>query len=155
MSAPVGFTLVEVLVSIVLLSIGALAAVQIQRYSTMANQSALNREVAGALARQLLESVERVPFPDPPDGGTFAGCLDDTGASYVSPCAALSPANPLSPQGGNDPTRGFFFRTWQVTQSASGDPNEPQFATVHVRVSWNQAGRNERVEIASVKGWVR
>ena len=154
-----GFTLIEVLVAIVILTVGALAAIKIQRDSTMANQSALNREVAGALARQLLERIERVPFPDPPGGGTYANCLADTLGAYVVPCAALSPGNPLDPQGQNAPTNGFFNRTWQVTLNPSATPSPnaaaQNYATVRVRVSWRQFDRTEQVEIVSVKGWSR
>ena len=93
-----GFSLIEVLVAILLLAIGALAAVMLQRRSTIANQASSSREVAGALARQLLERIERVPFPA--TSGTYAGCLDDTAGAFVAPCAAVSPeANPLNRQG--------------------------------------------------------
>lgn len=149
-----GFSLIEVLVSIVILAIGAFAAVQIQRTSTMSNQAALNREVASALARQLLETLERVPYPDPPGGGTFANCLNDTTGAFVNPCAAVTPPNPLTPQGLNA-AGGFFFRTWEVDRNTWADANDQQRVTVRVRVSWNQSGRNERVEIATVKGWLR
>ena len=155
-----GFSLIEVLVAVLLLAIGALAAVTIQRSSAKANQASSNREIAGALARQLLERVERMPYPI--SGGTYNGCLNDTGTSYVDPCAAVSPeGNPLSKDGTNDPIRGIFTRRWRVTLNPSPTPSggaaahQQNYATVRVRVSWNQAGENERVEIATVKGWTR
>jgi type IV pilus modification protein PilV len=148
-----GLSLIEVLVAILLIAVGGLTAASVQRQSTMSNQTARNREIASALARQLLERLERVPYPIDA-GTTYAGCLNDTGANYVAPCAALSPNNPLTPQGLNA-ANGYFQRTWRVTQNTWDDAHDQQRATVRVRVTWQQSNRTERVEIATVKGWTR
>lgn len=84
----VGFSLVEVLVSIVVLSIGLLAMVGLQAYALQANREARLQSSAVALARDLAELVRG----NRPASGGGNPYLVDT----KSPLAATAPAYCLS-----------------------------------------------------------
>lgn len=139
-----GFGLIEVLVAVLLFAVGGLAVAQLQLASTRANQAAANRQAATNLARQLLESVESAAY-------AHAG-LAATGG-FVAPPAAFSPANPLSASGEASGTGRIFTREWRIEVTGGATPSTENFKTILVRVSWNQAGTPERVEMRTIKGW--
>lgn len=142
-----GFSLIEVLIAVLIFAIGGLAAAQLQLSSTRSNQGAANGQIATNLARQLLEAVEAAAY-------THAG-LAATGGSFVNPNAAFSPSNPLNAQG-EAPVGGpgrFFTRQWRIDVTGGTLPSTANFKTIRVRVTWNQAGQNQQIELQSIKGW--
>jgi type IV pilus modification protein PilV len=141
-----GFGLIEVLVAVLLFSIGGLAVAQLQWSATRANQAAVTRQIATNLARQLLESVEAASYG-------AAGLAATGGGGFVSPPAAFSPANPLNASGEASGTARIFTREWRIEATGGTSPSTENFKTIRVRVSWNQAGRPEQIEMRTIKGW--
>lgn len=147
-----GFSLVELLVAVTLLVVGALAAVVMQRAGLKTNNDTHSAQAAIGLARQLLEAVDRVPY-SPPNGTPFVNCLNTTGTSYVNPCTALSPANPLTALGVNAAS-GAFTRTWRITEpNGTADATKANNKEIRVRVRWFEGGQTRRVELTALKGW--
>jgi Tfp pilus assembly protein PilV len=151
-NGPSGISIIEVLVSVSLIAVGALAAIVVQRASTKENQRSYSREVAASLARQLLESVESLSYE--PTTGTFANCLNATASAttFVDSCAALSPSNPLNAQG-QTVAAGGYTRQWSIV--ANGSPANmatPVFKTIRVRLQWNDRGQTQQLVIATNKG---
>jgi Tfp pilus assembly protein PilV len=147
-----GISILEVLVSVVLIAVGALAAIVIQRTSIKENQRTYSREVAASLARQLLESVESLSYE--PTAGTFANCLNATASSttFVNPCAALGPANPLNAQG-QTVAAGGYTRQWSIVNNGSpANVSTAVFKTIRVRVQWNDRGQTQQLIVATNKG---
>jgi hypothetical protein len=108
--------------------------------------------VAASLARQLLESVESLSYE--PTAGTFANCLNTTASSttFVNPCAALGPANPLNAQGQNV-AAGGYTRQWSIVNNGSpADVSTAIFKTIRVRVQWNDRGQTQQLIVATNKG---
>lgn len=147
-----GVSIIEVLVAVVLIAVGALAAIVMLRTSVKENQRTYSREVAASLARQLLESVDSLSYQ--PTAGTFANCLNATASSstYVNPCAALSPSNPLNAQG-QTVAAGGYTRQWSIVNNGSPtNVSTPVFKTIRVRVRWNDRGQTQQVVVATNKG---
>lgn len=140
-----GFSLIEVVVSILILAVGALAAATMQLTSTKANQAANNRQIAANLARQLLEAAEARSY--------IHADLAATGG-FVDPPAALNGgSNPLSAQGVGSGTGRSFTRTWRIQNTGGTTPTTINFKTITVRVAWNQAGTPQQMELTTIKGW--
>lgn len=141
-----GFGLIEILVAVLLFTVGGLAVAQLQLSSTRANQASANRQAATNLARQLLESVESAAY-------THAGLAATGGGGFVAPPAAFSPANPLNASGEATGAGRIFTREWRIEVTGGATPTTENLKTILVRVSWNQAGTPERVEMRTIKGW--
>jgi Tfp pilus assembly protein PilV len=147
-----GSSIVEALVGVVLIAVGALAAIVMQRTSVKEDQRTYSRQVAASLARKLLESVESLSYE--PTSGTFANCLNATASAttFVDPCLALSVANPLNAQG-QTLAAGGFTRQWSIVNNGSpSDATAATFKTIRVRVQWNDRGQTQQLTIASNKG---
>jgi len=147
-----GISIIEVLVGTVLIAVGALAAIGVQRASVKENQESYSRAVAASLARQLLEAVDGMSYE--PTAGTFANCLNTTASAttFVNPCAALSPANPLNAQGETVAASGYT-RQWSIVDNGSpANATTAVFKTIRVRVSWNDRGQIRQLILATNKG---
>lgn len=136
-----GFSLVELLAAVALLSVGALSVVTMQRTSVKQNLFAGSAQTAVALGAQLLESARTVAYKDTR--------LDAT-SGFVNPPSSLSPANPLDASG-ETVARGYT-RTWQITDSPTvGGSAAANTKKIEVRVAWSQAGRAEEVVLTTLK----
>jgi Tfp pilus assembly protein PilV len=147
-----GSSIIEVLVGVVLIAVGALAAILVQRTSVKENQRTYSRETAASLARKLLESVESLSYE--PSSGTFANCLDVTASAttFVDPCSALSAANPLNAQG-QTVAAGGYTRQWSiVTNGSPANATAATFKTIRARVQWNNRGQTQQLIVATNKG---
>jgi type IV pilus modification protein PilV len=131
---PAGFSLVEVLVAVVLLSVGALAAVTVQRTTVRTDQSAFTREVAASLAGQLLEATKNLEYDD--------ARIADTGGAWVAPHASLLAAAPS-----------FYTRDWTIDNEEAANPANVVRKTIRARIRWNQSGRNQEIVVSTVKAW--
>ena len=147
-----GISIVEVLAAVVLISVGALAALVVQRASVKENQRTYSREAASSLARRLLESVESLSYE--PTSGTFANCLNGTASAttFVTPCSAVSPSNPLNAQG-QTLAAGGYTRQWSIVNTGSAsNATTAIFKTIRVRVQWNDRGQTQQLLVATNKG---
>ncbi|MEX2517401.1 MAG: prepilin-type N-terminal cleavage/methylation domain-containing protein [Gammaproteobacteria bacterium] len=85
----IGFTLVELIVVLVVLGVGASSFVVLINQATKASVDPLIRVQANAVAQSYLEEILLQPFCDDP-GGDCSGCVS-------SPCAACSTATGSRP----------------------------------------------------------
>jgi len=92
-----GFSLIEVLVSIVVLSFGLLGMVGMQAASLQSNREARTQSSAVTMARELAESIRGnkaegiKPSPDNPYLGSFNAPISATTPSYCLNVAAATP----------------------------------------------------------------
>jgi type II secretory pathway pseudopilin PulG len=140
-----GVTLIEILVALFLITVSGFAAIVVQRTGVRENQRTYSREVAAALARQLLETVDGLTYTD--------ACLTATGGAttYVNPCVALSPANPLNAQG-QTIVSGGYTRDWSIVDTGGGTKATANRKTIRVRLRWTDRDA-EQLIITSIKGW--
>ena len=131
---PGGFSLVEVLVASLLLTIGALAAVTMQRTAVKGDQSAFSKELAVSLAGQLLEATKNLAYKD--------DRLDDTAGAWAAPDASLVATAPS-----------HFTRDWMISDEAPFLVSNDLRKTIRARVRWNQAGGSQELILSTVKAW--
>jgi type II secretory pathway pseudopilin PulG len=131
-------SLIELLVAVVLLAVGALAAATMQRTAIKANQASATRQSAASLGRQLLEMATMTPYNNPSLAPT-------TPNTWVAP--ALGPSGSLDAQGLNTGSARIFERTWQITNDAP----LANLKTVRVRVRWNERGQNQQLIMSTLK----
>jgi Tfp pilus assembly protein PilV len=147
-----GSSIIEALVGVVLIAVGALGAIVMQRASVKEDQRTYSRQIAASLARELLESVESLSYE--PTSGTFANCLNATASAttFVDPCSALSPANPLNARG-QAIAAGGYTRQWSILNNGSpSNATAATFKTIRVRVQWDDRGQTQQLTIAANKG---
>ena len=122
-----GFSIVELLVAVVLIVIGCLAALTMQRAAVKQNNLTDARETAAWLARQLVEKARITRYTD-------ASLATTTG--FQNPPTAISPANPLNALGQNA-ANGMFTRRWQIDSPATN------IKRITVQITWNETGQND------------
>jgi len=111
----------------VLLSIGSLAAVTMQRAAVKKNDLTDTRQTAAWLARQLIEKAHVLRYADPSLATT---------SGFVQPPSAVSPANNLNALGQNS-SSGFYVRKWQIDSPATN------VKRIQVQITWNQTGQTD------------
>jgi Tfp pilus assembly protein PilV len=147
-----GISILETLVAVLVISIGALGALVVQRTGVKENQRTYSREVAASLASQLLEETDSLSYE--PTTGTYANCLNATASAnaFVNPCAALSAANPLNAQG-QSVAAGGYTRQWSIQNTGTGVPTTANYKTIRVRVQWNDRGQTQELIVTANKAW--
>ena len=116
-----GFTMVELLIAMAILSIGMLAAVSMQ-FSTARNNTSGNVFTqANMLAMSQLEILKNLDL------------------SQLIPGAYNDPA----PIDENGQPGGIYSRSWTITDIGTGA------RALTVIVQWNRKGRTDRVEVSS------
>ena len=118
-----GFTLIEVMIAIVLLSAAGLAAASAVIAVVKENDFSKRLAVATMLAQSQLDGLKNLLYTD---ASLTAGDHAD-------------PGNPLTVPGG-----GSYTRTWNVTDFAA----PVEMKTVAVRVQW-QSGRTRRAAVVT------
>jgi type IV pilus assembly protein PilV len=145
-----GSSLLEVLISVLLMSFGMLALAGMQAYSVAAQKNAANRAVASALATELAEIIRLNP-KGLADGNYDVALMTNAGTPALAPCAypncttpaALAAADitafqsrvrSLLPQGGVELARPLLSTTqaniWIIWEEASVLDNTRKVAGV-------------------------
>jgi type IV pilus assembly protein PilV len=131
-----GFTLIEVLIAIVILTFGLLAVGSMQISAIRGNFMGGNTSIALSLASEKMEDLLNKDFNDAE--------LDDTNTSNnsnLSSITAVDRQESLSEEGGAGT---FYRRIWNIANQ-----NSPSSKSVMVIVTWEN--NKHRVSIASVK----
>jgi type IV pilus assembly protein PilV len=123
-----GLTLIEVMISLAIFSIGILAVAQLQIWNVKNNTTANISTQATLLARAKLEDLKNMPFTHAKLG---IGTHNDAN-------------NPIDIQGTSG---GIFNRQWTVTGFA-GDP--ANWRQVDMTVSWNRLGQNRQIDLTTI-----
>jgi len=100
-----GYTVVEVLLSMTVLAIGASAVMSMQKAALQGNLDARKTDMANSIARMWVERVRRdatqwtLPSPVNPSGNNFASAqlLQYVGTGWVLPTAYSGQTPPVSP----------------------------------------------------------
>ncbi|RMG61449.1 MAG: prepilin-type N-terminal cleavage/methylation domain-containing protein [Deltaproteobacteria bacterium] len=129
---PRGFTLIEVLVSLVILSVGILALLLMQAQSIKANYVSRDLQAATILCEDLLERFRAIDSSSPL---ITAGTHDNS---------ELGVANPIDESGN---AGGIYSRTWQVTD----DSPVQDAKTIVVTVTWTKKSISHSVQMDMVK----
>ena len=132
-----GFSLIELLVAVVLIIVGSLAAITMQRTAVKQNNLTHDRQIAGWLARQLVEKAREMRYADP------SLALTTPANTFVNPPAAISPANNLNELGANS-VNGIYQRQWLI------DSPSTNVKRIQVRVSWNETGATDRLVLRAM-----
>ncbi|RLA95339.1 MAG: hypothetical protein DRG25_00490 [Deltaproteobacteria bacterium] len=138
-----GFTLIEVMIAIVILSVGLLALAQMQIFAMNGNLFASNMTVASTLAQDKLEELKGVILDDPDLMDTNPannGSIFDPRIASFYPPDHEDPNNPINESGGTTGLR-RYTRLWNI---ADDTPTEGA-KTVVVFVFWgspNPANNN-------------
>ncbi len=148
-----GFTLLEVLVAMSILSVALLGIIQMQMRSGQSNLNARNITAAVNLARGKIEEMRRIrayfkvaesaPVQTAPDlVDPEAGAINDHD-DWASP--DRSEAGPLDEDG---KPGSVFTRSWNVVD----DHPAAQIKTVRVRVAWREGAKPREVTLTTAIG---
>ncbi|MDR2947060.1 MAG: prepilin-type N-terminal cleavage/methylation domain-containing protein [Candidatus Adiutrix sp.] len=119
-----GFTLIEVLVTTVVIALGCLGALHLQSVSMQAGSTADERTVAAFLAETKLETMRAVRFTDLKIGSSTQVCTRD-GA-----CCDKTESTPCT--GSGHPSYPYEI----VTKVIEGEPTTLS-RRIEIQISWN------------------
>ena len=123
-----GWTLIEVLVAVVILTVGLLAVGTMQISAIRGNFMGGNTSIALTLASQKMEDLINRDYNDPElNAGTHQEQVSDSGVTGA----------------------GFYQRTWEVTDSSTLSGDWPTMKEIVVRVSWQND--SHRVTLRSMR----
>jgi len=129
-----GFTLIEVLIAISILSIGVLAVGMMQISSIKGNKTALDISEASFLAESELERLLSIPFGDVTDDNLDgSGGLDDNTSGTAD--------------GNTTSSDGKYTILWNVANSFP----ETNTQTIKVIVIWDYKGNSKSLSISGIK----
>lgn len=154
-----GFTLLEVLVAIVTLSIGLLAVASMQTTAMLGNTSAMNRSRALGLAEEMVDRI-RVNSGDNPN---IYDCIDTNNSATTAVPATGACATSGRPS--QEPAMGDYDQ-WQTRLQASGLPNAfgtvvitmdspiTKAVTVTVTVTWGVGATGSATLTTIMETWL-
>jgi type IV pilus assembly protein PilV len=119
-----GFTLIEVLITMAIFSIGVLAVASMQYWSVRNTASGNVMTQAANLARAKLEELKSVP-------------------DVMTLTNGAGPNNPIDADG---KPGGIFTRTWAITNPLGGSGTRQ----IDVTVGWSRYGQNRSVVLTSI-----
>ena len=127
-----GFSIVELLVAVLLIVIGSLATLTMQRAAVKQNNLTRDREVASWLARQVVEKVRQMRYAD--------SNLATTNGFVTVPSAVL-PSTNLNQLGVSG--SGIYQRTWSI------DSPSTNLKRIQIAVTWRESGDTDRLLMKS------
>jgi len=126
---PKGFTLIEVLVTTVVIAIGCLGALHLQSLSMQSGSMADQSTVAAFLAESRLEALRAVPFTDLTAGKTTTVCTREGACCEKTGSSACVGINPETNE--NHPRYQYEI----VTNIISGEPTS--FSNrLEIQITW-------------------
>jgi type IV pilus assembly protein PilV len=131
-----GFTLLEVIVAISILTIGLLAVASMQVSAIRGNASAYGITEATSWASDRIEKLTVLPY-----GHADLQDTDGDGASGLENASEATDDNPNPP-----PTHGKYKVYWNVAVDDTADGTK----TVNVIVTWADHGIQKRVSIRNI-----
>lgn len=132
-----GFTLVEVIVAISILSFGLLAVASMQVTAIMGNSLSGNLTEASALAGDRMEKLMSMDYD--------AAQLDDTDDDGAD---GLEDASAATADGEDPRDLGIYDIYWNVAENATFNDTK----TVNVIVTWTQGGPQKTFVMQGIKG---
>ncbi len=149
-----GFTLVEVMIAIGIMTVGSLGILAMHRGVGEANRAALEMNTALAITERWVERVERDSLSWTERGPNTLSLINDT--DYLAGLTATTAATGWS-TGWFRPTpprleESYDFDFFGDDVTGTGNPNPPKYCT-NLRVAWLREGSSARVDIRTF--WYR
>jgi type IV pilus assembly protein PilV len=151
-----GYTVVEVMMALAVLTVGTTGVIAMQKAALIANTNARNLVAANAVAQSWVERlrVDALGWTEPghvPDLDTNTMWLKNVGIGWFTPAASQGPGFPAgSPQDdvmgadifAGDPSAPAFCTQLRLLRISS-DPNSSYYRVIRVEVAvyWDQTGR--------------
>ena len=159
-----GFTILEVLVTIVILTIALWALSSLQTVSVATNYNSRRITIATILAQDKLEELRGLDWDDSQlsdTSGNFTLDQNDDGvtdyfdwsavADHINSDGPGSPANPIDENGEavvSGSSNEGYTRTWNIVDNAPG----ANMKTISVRVQWQEKkGRSVTIDTVITK----
>lgn len=131
-----GFTLLELMVALGILSVGLLSMLLMQLHAMRGGQSGRHGSQAAVIARDQMERLHRMPWSDP--------SLDDTDSSAGPPAGWTAPvARNTVVQSDIANTEENYTVQWRVDDVTSN------LKAIDVRVVWSEENRPNRAFLIS------
>ncbi len=160
-----GFTLIEIMIAIVVLSIGILAIAIMQIKAIKDNSTAFSRSYANDISHTFLEELKRLPFDDPNltagsdlDAGMAVGAGTPTpiNADHFNPSTLLTIANMYQVVGTDiiDDTGTRYQIFWNVDKGDSiqvGTETFTPFCTIRLFIYWETPLGKNHLTITTIK----
>jgi type IV pilus assembly protein PilV len=127
-----GWTLIEILIAIVVLTVGLLAVGTMQISAIRGNFMGGNTSIALSLASQKMEDLFNQPYRE--DGDLAPG---------------VHPPEPQHVSDTGETGTGFYRRSWTITDSSSLTGNWPDMKQIEIIVSWEND--RHRVNLRSMR----
>ncbi|MBI3585094.1 MAG: type IV pilus modification protein PilV [Nitrospinae bacterium] len=155
-----GFTLIEVLIAIVILSIALLGLSSMNLYTIQGNNLARQETAAVALAQDKIEELKNKTFVDSAVNDSNATNNTDyttlkNATSYPS-CQLLTCVdqqdanNPIDEKGNSG---GVYTRIWNIANYGAGTVNPyPNTKLIVVIVTWTDSSGSHSVTLTTMKG---
>jgi len=144
-----GTTLIEVMIALGVLSVGALALVRLTVASAEGAGVSSRLTYATILARSKLDELVRL---NPTDAALTDGTHDEPGGQNLGPTGR--PYKPSgAPTGAFDSDDGWYARSWTVTdQTIDATSVAPDYKRIVVEVSWYDGSVKRRRQVTVVGG---
>ena len=143
-----GFTLIEVLVGITILSIGLLGVAKMQISAIRGNYMSSTTSVALNLAQEKMEELSVLSYNDSelddsntsnnPASTNLIPITSTTNIDHEELDASDDPpVNPINiDETGNQNAQGIYRRIWNITDHPNGTENVPTMKSITVIVTW-------------------
>lgn len=118
-----GLTLVEMMIAMIVLSIGLLGVAGLQTRAILEGSSGRHLSEASAMARNRVEELGRLAWDDTD--------LDDSGGAFGTP-ATINGLDDVA------------YAVAERIDWDNADPNQVQIKSIEVRVTWNDEKRQNR-----------
>jgi len=165
-----GFTLIEVMITMLVLSVGILAMTMMQIKATHGSSSAYSRSRANSIALTFLEELKRLPFDDVNLTGVASANSAALEANLNTGIGVIPPPPPTHVfSAGNFPFLNNMFQTsgndildttgkayqifWNVDKSpiTIGTDTHTPFCTIRLFVYWNTPLGRNHVILTAIK----
>ena len=144
-----GFTLIEVLIAIIILTVGLLAVGTMQISAIRGNFMGGSTSIALSLASEKMEDLLNSDFNDPPGVQKLADRISGNNGDLSTTAAGNTDWEENVSDDGVVGAAGFYRRVWTVADVPTGTPTTKNVVVI---VTWE--GNRHRVSIASIKNQV-
>jgi len=147
-----GFTLIEILVAIVILTVGLLAVAKMQVSAIQGNYFSNSATTALNLAQAKMEDLLSRSFTDTDLVDTQPGNNGNLTSITVFDHEETDSGNPTNiDDGGNHNPQGIFRRVWNVADYTPPTEIKPITKTITIIVTWTKGANTHSVNLSCIK----
>lgn len=145
-----GFTLIEVLIAIVILSIALLGLSSMNLYTIQGNNLARQETAAVALAQDKIEALKNLSYTDPQLTDSVTG--NDGSYTALQSTTTVDSQEANIDEKGNSGTGGTYTRITNIADSGTGANSYTNTKLIVVIVSWTDSSGSHTVILTTMKG---